>query len=201
MPWGSDIKWLPAAHRASSVTRITQIKFVVTLPCLVCSVSQTILLSPDYSCSEEILSIVSLLSVDTVLYNPPARREEVLAARKKFTSSEGDHMTLLNIYRAFKKVSGNKASDAKSVGEENALLCCWATYLESGICLLLQEWCRENFVNSRNMGLVKEVQAQLRDICLKVHNEKSLWMLWMFCEGLGSISWNQYPKSFSKLPQ
>lgn len=73
---------------------------------------QTILLSPDYSCSEEILTIVSLLSVDTVLYNPPARREEVLAARKKFTSSEGDHITLLNIYRAFKKVSGNKVSEA-----------------------------------------------------------------------------------------
>ncbi|XP_031166555.1 ATP-dependent RNA helicase DHX33 isoform X1 [Sander lucioperca] len=101
--------------------------------------AKTILLSPDYSCSEEILSIVSLLSVDTVLFNPPARRDEVLAARKKFSSSEGDHMTLLNIYRAFKKVSGNK------------------------------EWCRENFVNSRNMGLVKEVQAQLKDICLKLN--------------------------------
>lgn len=101
--------------------------------------AKTILLSPDYSCSEEILCIVSLLSVDTVLYNPPARREEVLAARKKFSSSEGDHMTLLNIYRAFKKVSGNK------------------------------EWCRENFVNSRNMSLVKEVQAQLKDICLKLN--------------------------------
>ena len=79
---------------------------------------QTILLSPDYSCSEEILTIVSLLSVDTVLYNPPARREEVLAARKKFTSSEGDHITLLNIYRAFKKVSGNKVSEAGQVGKE-----------------------------------------------------------------------------------
>lgn len=101
--------------------------------------AKTILMSPDFCCSEEVLSIVSLLSVDTVLYNPPARREEVLAARKKFTSSEGDHMTLLNIYRAFKKVSGNK------------------------------EWCRENFVNSRNMSLVKEVQAQLREICLKLN--------------------------------
>ncbi|KAM9333838.1 ATP-dependent RNA helicase DHX33 isoform 2-T2 [Pholidichthys leucotaenia] len=101
--------------------------------------AKTILLSSGYSCSEEVLSIVSLLSVDTVLYNPPVRREEVLAARKKFTSSEGDHMTLLSIYRAFKKVGGNK------------------------------EWCRENFVNSRNMGLVKEVQAQLREICLKLN--------------------------------
>lgn len=101
--------------------------------------AKTILLSPGFSCSEEVLSIVSLLSVDTVLYNPPARRDEVLAARRKFISSEGDHITLLNIYRAFKKVSGNK------------------------------EWCRENFVNSRNMGLVKAVQAQLRDICLKLN--------------------------------
>ncbi|XP_007557990.1 ATP-dependent RNA helicase DHX33 [Poecilia formosa] len=101
--------------------------------------AKTILLSPDFSCSEEILSIVSLLSVDTVLFNPLGRRDEILAARKKFTSSEGDHMTLLNIYRAFKKVGGNK------------------------------EWCRENFVNSRNMGLVKDVQAQLREICLKLN--------------------------------
>lgn len=46
------------------------------------------------------------------MFNPPARREEVLAARKKFCSSEGDHVTLLNIYRTFKKVSGNKVSGA-----------------------------------------------------------------------------------------
>ncbi|KAL6463820.1 hypothetical protein MHYP_G00282110 [Metynnis hypsauchen] len=100
--------------------------------------AKTILISPEFSCSEEVLTIVSLLSVDSVLYNPPARRDEVLAVRKKFISSEGDHMTLLNIYRAFKKVSGNK------------------------------EWCRENFVNSRNMALVAEVRAQLRDICIKL---------------------------------
>lgn len=101
--------------------------------------AKTILLSPEYSCAEEVISIVSLLSVDTVLYNPPARRDEVQAVRKKFISSEGDHMTLLSIYRAFKKVSGNK------------------------------DWCRENFVNSRNMGLVKDVQAQLKEICLKLN--------------------------------
>ncbi|XP_033040801.1 ATP-dependent RNA helicase DHX33 isoform X2 [Trachypithecus francoisi] len=87
---------------------------------------------------EEILTIVSLLSVDSVLHNPPSRREEVQGVRKKFISSEGDHVTLLNIYRTFKNLGGNK------------------------------DWCKENFVNSKNMMLVAEVRAQLRDICLKM---------------------------------
>lgn len=86
---------------------------------------QTILLSPKFHCTEEILTIVSLLSVDSVLYNPPARRDEVQSVRKKFISSEGDHLTLLNVYRAFRNVSGNKvgcSEDASAVwargGEE-----------------------------------------------------------------------------------
>uniref|UniRef100_A0A8C0KVA5 RNA helicase n=1 Tax=Canis lupus dingo TaxID=286419 RepID=A0A8C0KVA5_CANLU len=100
--------------------------------------AKTILLSPKFHCTEEILTIVSLLSVDSVLYNPPSRRDEVQAMRKKFLSSEGDHITLLNIYRTFKSLGGDK------------------------------DWCRENFVNSRNMMLAAEVRAQLRDICLKM---------------------------------
>ncbi|XP_067866115.1 ATP-dependent RNA helicase DHX33 isoform X2 [Heterodontus francisci] len=99
--------------------------------------SKTLLLSPEFHCTEEILTIVSLLSVDSVLYNPHAKRDEVHSVRKKFISSEGDHMTLLNIYQAFKNVGGHK------------------------------EWCRENFVNSRNMTMVAEVRCQLRDICTK----------------------------------
>ncbi|NXX51613.1 DHX33 helicase, partial [Tricholaema leucomelas] len=100
--------------------------------------SKTILLSPKFHCTEEILSIVALLSVDSVLYSPPTRRDEVQAVRRKFICSEGDHLTLLSIYKAFKNVSGNK------------------------------DWCRENFINSRNMMLVSDVRAQLRDICLKL---------------------------------
>uniref|UniRef100_G3QJV5 RNA helicase n=1 Tax=Gorilla gorilla gorilla TaxID=9595 RepID=G3QJV5_GORGO len=100
--------------------------------------AKTILMSPKFHCTEEILTIVSLLSVDSVLHNPPSRREEVQGVRKKFISSEGDHMTLLNIYRTFRNLGGNK------------------------------DWCKENFVNSKNMMLVAEVRAQLRDICLKM---------------------------------
>ena len=69
---------------------------------------QTILLSPKFHCTEEILTIVALLSVDSILYNPPSRRDEVQSVRKKFVSSEGDHLTLLNVYRTFKNTGGNK---------------------------------------------------------------------------------------------
>uniref|UniRef100_A0A8D1BZ94 RNA helicase n=1 Tax=Sus scrofa TaxID=9823 RepID=A0A8D1BZ94_PIG len=100
--------------------------------------AKAILLSPTFHCTEEMLTIVSLLSVDSVLYSPPSRRDEVQSARKKFMASEGDHVTLLNIYRAFRNTGGNK------------------------------DWCKENFVNSKNMMLVAEVRAQLRDICLKM---------------------------------
>ncbi|XP_069729928.1 ATP-dependent RNA helicase DHX33 isoform X1 [Phaenicophaeus curvirostris] len=100
--------------------------------------SKTILASPKFRCTEEILTIVSLYSVDSVLYNPPSRRDEVQAVRKKFISSEGDHLTLLSLYRAFRKVNGNKT------------------------------WCKQNFVNGRNMMLASDIRAQLRDICVKL---------------------------------
>lgn len=70
--------------------------------------SQTLLLSPKFHCTEEILTVVSLLSVDSVLYDPPSRRDEVQAVRRKFMSSEGDHIMLLNIYRAFKNLGRSK---------------------------------------------------------------------------------------------
>lgn len=36
------------------------------------------------------------------------QKEQAEAAREKFMSSEGDHITLLNIFRAYKTAGGNK---------------------------------------------------------------------------------------------
>lgn len=86
--------------------------------------------------------------MDSVLYNPPARRDEVQSVRKKFISSEGDHLTLLNVYRAFKNVSGNKvgcSQDSRVCGGEEFWLTAVtsASFAVDAVCILLKhlwEW-------------------------------------------------------------
>ncbi len=65
---------------------------------------------------EDLLSVVSLLSVDSVLFTPQDRREEAAAVRQKFTSPDGDHLTLLNIFRAYRAVRGNKVREGGGGG-------------------------------------------------------------------------------------
>jgi len=66
------------------------------------SLSKLIIESEEYGCSEEMLTIVSMLSVPTVFYRPPERMEESDAAREKFFVPESDHLTLLNVYNQWK---------------------------------------------------------------------------------------------------
>ena len=66
------------------------------------SLSKLIIESEEYNCSEEMLTIVSMLSVPTIFYRPPERMEESDAAREKFFVPESDHLTLLNVYNQWK---------------------------------------------------------------------------------------------------
>ena len=72
------------------------------------SFAKAIICAQEYQCTHEILTVVSMLSMDSVLYTPSNKKEEASTARKKFLSADGDHMTLLSIYRAYKGVKGNK---------------------------------------------------------------------------------------------
>ena len=70
--------------------------------------ARAIVSSEAADCSHEMLSVVAMLSVDSVIFSPHNKKEEVAAAHKKFLSCDGDHVTLLNIYRGYKHVKGNK---------------------------------------------------------------------------------------------
>ena len=66
------------------------------------------MMNNNFWCREEAVSIVALLSADSILVNSTNQREQAINARAKFTSSEGDHITLLNILRAFKTSKQNR---------------------------------------------------------------------------------------------
>lgn len=68
-----------------------------------------LLSSGEYKCSEEILTIAAMLSVQNVyMQSTRASKEQVQEARRKFWVEEGDHLSLLNVYNAFVS-KGNKS--------------------------------------------------------------------------------------------
>ncbi|KAI7870312.1 P-loop containing nucleoside triphosphate hydrolase protein [Spinellus fusiger] len=60
-----------------------------------------LLASGEFKCSEEIVTIAAMLSVQDVWVSSRAPKEIVMEARRKFWVEDGDHLSLLNVYNAF----------------------------------------------------------------------------------------------------
>lgn len=101
--------------------------------------SKILISAPNYGCLEEMLSIVAILSSESILLSPAAKREIAQSVRQKFCSAYGDHVTLLNIYREY-----------CNVGQSNK-----------------KRWCHEHFINMRNILYAREIRSQLEEICKK----------------------------------
>ena len=67
--------------------------------------SKAIISAEQLGCTEEVITIVSLLSGDTIFVTPATKKDEAVASRKHFVSSEGDHITYLKFFRAFKQAT------------------------------------------------------------------------------------------------
>ncbi|KAF5939492.1 hypothetical protein HYC85_023751 [Camellia sinensis] len=67
--------------------------------------SKALILASQFNCLEEMLITVAMLSVESVFYNPREKLEEARTAAKCFSSLEGDHPTLIAVYRAFDEFS------------------------------------------------------------------------------------------------
>lgn len=96
--------------------------------------AKLLIMSEEYGCSEEMVTIVSMLSVPNVFYRPKERQEESDAAREKFFVPESDHLTYLHVYSQWK---ANGYSDG---------------------------WCIRHFLHSKSLRRAKEVREQLLDI-------------------------------------
>ena len=60
-----------------------------------------IMASQKFYCMNEILSIVSLMSVPSIFMRPREAQMEADHAKKKFIHQDGDHLSMLNAYNAF----------------------------------------------------------------------------------------------------
>ncbi|KAL5611787.1 hypothetical protein BROUX41_000638 [Berkeleyomyces rouxiae] len=98
------------------------------------SLSKLLITSVEYGCSEEMITIVSMLSVPNVFYRPKERQDEADAQREKFWVHESDHLTYLQVYLAWQ---ANRFSEG---------------------------WCIKHFLHGKSLRRAKEIRDQLTDI-------------------------------------
>lgn len=104
---------------------------------LIPQLSRALLESKKLGCVEECLSIIAMLSTETVFFTSGEERERTAAAKKTFMHRSGDHLTYLNVFSAYQA----HASDNK--------------------------WCANNAIDQRSMKHVCEVRQQLVQFCEK----------------------------------
>jgi pre-mRNA-splicing factor ATP-dependent RNA helicase DHX15/PRP43 len=92
--------------------------------------------SPEFYCSNEILSLTALLSVPQVFVRPASARKRADEMKNMFAHADGDHLTLLNVYHAFKGQPQDKA----------------------------KQWCYDSFLNLRSLQSADNVRMQLKRI-------------------------------------
>uniref|UniRef100_A0A7S3C2V5 RNA helicase n=1 Tax=Haptolina ericina TaxID=156174 RepID=A0A7S3C2V5_9EUKA len=93
--------------------------------------SKILIQSVDLGCSDELLTIVAMLSVQNIWYRPKEKQAQADSKRSKFFQPEGDHLTNLAVYQA------------------------WANAKFSN------PWCFENFIQARTMRRAQDVRKQL----------------------------------------
>ena len=64
--------------------------------------SKMLVAAPRFKCGNEMLSIAAMLSVPNVFVRPNNQRKQADEAKAQFAHPDGDHLTLLNVYHAFK---------------------------------------------------------------------------------------------------
>ncbi|EIM92633.1 P-loop containing nucleoside triphosphate hydrolase protein [Stereum hirsutum FP-91666 SS1] len=96
--------------------------------------AKMLIASVELGCSEEILSIVAMLSVQSVFYRPKEKQGQADSKKAKFHQPEGDHLTLLTVYNGWKGANYSNP------------------------------WCYENFIQARSMRRAQDVRKQLLGI-------------------------------------
>lgn len=101
------------------------------------SLAVMLISSPEFYCSNEILSLTALLSVPQVFVRPTSARKRADEMKALFAHPDGDHLTLLNVYHAFKSPAAQTNP---------------------------RQWCHDHFLSLRTLQSADNVRLQLRRI-------------------------------------
>jgi len=105
------------------------------------SLAKSLISSVDLQCSDEMLSIVAMLSIQSVFYRPKDKQQQADQKKSKFHDPHGDHLTLLAVWNAWKQSNYSNP------------------------------WCHEHFIQGRQMRRAQDVRKQLVDIMKRYHHE------------------------------
>ena len=97
-----------------------------------------LLYSPQLDCSNEILTITSMLNTPNPFMRPREAARQADEAKARFQHVDGDHLTLLNVYHAYKQNGEDK------------------------------NWAYENFLSHRSLVSAANVRKQLTRIMERV---------------------------------
>ncbi|XP_046842076.1 probable ATP-dependent RNA helicase DHX35 isoform X1 [Xenia sp. Carnegie-2017] len=96
------------------------------------NLAKMLLVSGEFGCSEEILTIAAILQIKNVFVTPSNEKRASARAKLKFSVYEGDHLTLLNVYQSFLQHKKNS------------------------------KWCHENFLNYKGLCHAIKIREQLK---------------------------------------
>ncbi|KAJ1457045.1 P-loop containing nucleoside triphosphate hydrolase protein [Pelagophyceae sp. CCMP2097] len=96
--------------------------------------SKMLITAADLACSEEILTVVAMLSVENPFFRPKDKQAQADMKKAKFFQPEGDHLMFLAVFEAWRNAKFSNP------------------------------WCFENFLQARAMKRSQDVRKQLLTI-------------------------------------
>ncbi|KAK6921901.1 DEAD-box helicase, OB fold [Dillenia turbinata] len=98
--------------------------------------------------SLQMLIAVAMLSVESIFFTPREKADQAKRAMECFSSLDGDHLTLINVYRAsceFLQKSNMESTSSKLKSKKK-----------------MRKWCKQNFINSRSLKHALDIHSQIR---------------------------------------
>ncbi|KAJ3362316.1 DEAH-box ATP-dependent RNA helicase prp22 [Allomyces arbusculus] len=103
--------------------------------------AKMLLLSVELGCSDEILTIVAMLSVQNVFFRPKEKQQVADQKKARFNQPEGDHLTLLTVYKGWQAAQFSNA------------------------------WCYDNYIQARSMRRAQDIRKQMVGIMDRYHQD------------------------------